>query len=54
VLDSDLTHRRLLVAYRSGDRLTGALAAGTSPKVLRAWRALIATGAPWSAALTAA
>jgi NADPH-dependent 2,4-dienoyl-CoA reductase/sulfur reductase-like enzyme len=54
VLDSDLAARQLLVVYRAGDRLTGVLAAGKSPKVLRAWRALIATGASWRSALTAA
>ncbi|MEV4015147.1 FAD-dependent oxidoreductase [Nonomuraea angiospora] len=45
---------QLLVAYRTGDRLTGVLAAGKSPKILRAWRALIATSAPWRDVLTAA
>ncbi|MGH8939081.1 MAG: NAD(P)/FAD-dependent oxidoreductase, partial [Actinomycetes bacterium] len=54
VLDCDPATRQLLVVYRIGDRLTGVLAAGKSPKVLRAWRALIASGSPWSAALTAA
>ncbi|WP_199753085.1 hypothetical protein [Actinoplanes sp. ATCC 53533] len=34
--------------------MTGVLAAGKSPKVLRAWRALIATSAPWRDALIAA
>lgn len=54
VLDSDLAARQLLVVYRTGDRLTGVLAAGKSPKAVRAWRALIATGALWGAALSAA
>jgi NADPH-dependent 2,4-dienoyl-CoA reductase/sulfur reductase-like enzyme len=52
VLDSDLAGRQLLVAYRKGDRLVGVLAAGKSPKTLRAWRALIAAATPWTAALT--
>ncbi|WP_433516862.1 NAD(P)/FAD-dependent oxidoreductase [Nonomuraea sp. CA-143628] len=50
VLDSD----HLLVAYRKADRLVGVLAASMSPKVLRAWRALIAARAPWTTALTTA
>lgn len=54
VLDSDPAARRLLVAYRTGERLTGVLAAGASPKALRTWRSLIADGAPWNSALAAA
>ncbi|MER8003958.1 FAD-dependent oxidoreductase [Streptomyces sp. NPDC095613] len=50
VLDSDVTGGRLLVAYRRGDRLTGVLAVGKSPKALRAYRALIASGATWDMA----
>jgi len=51
VLESDPAARQLLVAYRKADRLVGVLAAGISPKLLRAWRALIAAATPWSAAL---
>ncbi|RSM53361.1 FAD-dependent oxidoreductase [Actinoplanes sp. ATCC 53533] len=51
VLDADPADRRLLVAYRKNDRLVGVLAAGTSPKILRAWRALIATRTPWTTAV---
>lgn len=54
VLDADLPGRQLLVAYRKDDRLVGVLAAGKSPKLLRAWRALIAAATPWTAALTTA
>lgn len=54
VLDADLPGRQLLVAYRKDDRLVGVLAAGKSPKTLRAWRALIAAATPWTAALTTA
>ncbi|WP_330286127.1 NAD(P)/FAD-dependent oxidoreductase [Streptomyces sp. NBC_00576] len=53
VLDSDVTGRRLLVAYRRGDRLTGVLAVGKAPKALRAYRALIASGTTWDTATTA-
>jgi NADPH-dependent 2,4-dienoyl-CoA reductase/sulfur reductase-like enzyme len=53
VLDRDLDARRLLVAYRTGDRLTGVLGTGQSPKTLRAWHALIAARSPWHAALAA-
>ena len=51
VLDAASADRRLLIAYRKDDRLVGVLAAGTSPKILRAWRALVAARTPWAAAL---
>jgi NADPH-dependent 2,4-dienoyl-CoA reductase/sulfur reductase-like enzyme len=51
VLDGDVSQRRLLIAYRTGDRLAGVLAAGLSPKTLRAWRALIAARTPWAGAI---
>ncbi|MEU6721378.1 FAD-dependent oxidoreductase [Nonomuraea sp. NPDC046802] len=54
VLDADAARPRLLVAYRRAGRLTGVLAAGVPPKTLRAWRALIAAGAEWSAAVAEA
>ncbi|MFF7594487.1 MULTISPECIES: FAD-dependent oxidoreductase [Streptomyces] len=53
VLDSDLGARQLFVAYRKGDQLTGVLVAGKSPKIMRAWRALISCTTPWTDALTA-
>ncbi|MEU1806827.1 FAD-dependent oxidoreductase [Streptomyces sp. NPDC019937] len=37
-----------LAAYRRGDRLTGVLAVGMSPRVLREWRRSIAAGARWA------
>lgn len=56
VIDGDLSDasdsRRFLVAYRRGNRLAGMIAAGVSPKVLRGWRALIAAGSTWDAAMT--
>jgi NADPH-dependent 2,4-dienoyl-CoA reductase/sulfur reductase-like enzyme len=52
VLDSDISGRQLLVAYRRGDRLAGVLAAGKPPKTLRAWRALIAASTTWETAVT--
>ena len=48
----DAAGHRLLVAYRKDDRLVGVLAAGGTPKTLRAWRALIAAATPWTAAIT--
>ncbi|MFJ5262516.1 NAD(P)/FAD-dependent oxidoreductase [Streptomyces sp. NPDC088387] len=51
VLDSDFAGRRLLVAYRTGDRIAGVLAAGVAPRPLRALRALVAARTPWEAAL---
>ncbi|MEU9273101.1 FAD-dependent oxidoreductase [Streptomyces sp. NPDC048251] len=47
VMEHDPAMRRLLVAYRTGDRLVGALAVGLPPKILRAWRALIASRTAW-------
>ena len=46
--------RRLLVAYRQGERLTGVLAAGLPPKVVRAWRSLVAAGTAWTEAVIGA
>ncbi|WP_055550676.1 NAD(P)/FAD-dependent oxidoreductase [Streptomyces sp. NBRC 110028] len=40
-----------LAAYRRGDRLTGVLAVGMSPRVLRDWRRSIAAGARWADAV---
>jgi len=51
VLETTTEGPQLLVAYRKADRLVGVLAAGASPKILRAWRAVIADRAPWAAAL---
>jgi hypothetical protein len=52
VLEGDGSGRRLLVAYRTGNRLSGVLAAGIPPKALRTWRSLIAASTPWAAAVT--
>jgi len=52
VLDSDRSCGRLLVAYRRGSHLTGILAAGVAPKVLRGWRTLIASRTDWTSVLT--
>ncbi|MEV6039139.1 FAD-dependent oxidoreductase [Nonomuraea sp. NPDC052116] len=54
VLDGGVSQRRLLIAYRTGDRLAGVLAAGLSPRILRAWRALIAARTPWATAIAGA
>ncbi|MEW2395450.1 FAD-dependent oxidoreductase [Streptomyces sp. NPDC046862] len=51
VVGRDPARRRLLVAYRTGDRLVGALAVGMPPKLLRTWRALIAAGTAWEPAV---
>ncbi|TLS48074.1 oxidoreductase [Streptomyces montanus] len=47
VVDGDLSRRRFVAAYRTGDRLTGALAVGMPPKAIRPWRQAIATRAAW-------
>ena len=52
VVDGDLAERRFVAAYRTGDRLTGALAVGMPPKAIRAWRSAIATRQEWSKTLS--
>ncbi|MFI7504998.1 NAD(P)/FAD-dependent oxidoreductase [Streptomyces sp. NPDC049687] len=47
VVDGDLAERRFVAAYRTGDRVTGALAVGMPPKAIRLWRQAIAAGAAW-------
>ncbi|WP_405623163.1 NAD(P)/FAD-dependent oxidoreductase [Streptomyces sp. NBC_00076] len=47
VVDGDLAERRFVAVYRTGDRVSGALAVGMPPKALRTWRQAIAAGAPW-------
>ncbi|MFE9442337.1 NAD(P)/FAD-dependent oxidoreductase [Streptomyces sp. NPDC006602] len=48
VVDGDLAERRFVAVYRTGDRVSGALAVGMPPKAIRAWRRAIAAGAAWS------
>jgi NADPH-dependent 2,4-dienoyl-CoA reductase/sulfur reductase-like enzyme len=50
VMEHDPAQRRLLVAYRTGDRLAGVLAVGLPPKTVRAGRALVAAGTAWESA----
>ncbi|MER5942336.1 FAD-dependent oxidoreductase [Streptomyces sp. NPDC001928] len=47
VVEGDLAQRRFVAAYRTGERITGALAVGMPPRVIRRWRQAIATGASW-------
>jgi NADPH-dependent 2,4-dienoyl-CoA reductase/sulfur reductase-like enzyme len=51
VVDGDLAERRFVAVYRTGDRVSGALAVGMPPKAIRVWRQAIAAGAAWSAAV---
>ncbi|MFD9114861.1 NAD(P)/FAD-dependent oxidoreductase [Streptomyces bottropensis] len=51
VVEGDLAERRFVVVYRTGDRVTGALAVGMPPKAIRRWRQAVASGAPWHTAL---
>lgn len=53
VVIGDTAKGAFLIAYRRGDRLSGALAVGMSPKALRPWRALIVANAKWDEAATA-
>ncbi|WP_411151817.1 NAD(P)/FAD-dependent oxidoreductase [Streptomyces sp. A30] len=48
VVDGDLAERRFVAVYRTGDRVSGALAVGMPPKAIRLWRQAIAAGAAWS------
>ncbi|NEB03992.1 FAD-dependent oxidoreductase [Streptomyces sp. SID13726] len=47
VVEGDLAERRFIAAYRTGDRVSGALAVGVPPKALRQWRQAVAAGATW-------
>ncbi|MFF3941569.1 NAD(P)/FAD-dependent oxidoreductase [Streptomyces phaeofaciens] len=47
VVEGDLAGRRFVAAYRTGDRVSGALAVGMPPKAIRPWRQAIAAGAAW-------
>jgi NADPH-dependent 2,4-dienoyl-CoA reductase/sulfur reductase-like enzyme len=47
VADGDLAERRFLAVYRTGDRVSGALAVGMPPKAIRLWRRAVASGAVW-------
>ena len=51
VVDGDLAERRFVAAYRTGDRLCGALAVGMPPKAIRVWRQAIVAGASWQEAV---
>jgi hypothetical protein len=54
VVDGELTERRFITAYRTGDKLTGTLAVGMPPKAVRTWRQAVAGGAEWRDAVPAA
>jgi NADPH-dependent 2,4-dienoyl-CoA reductase/sulfur reductase-like enzyme len=51
VVEGDLRERRFVAAYRTGDRLTGVLTIGMSPKAIRPWRQSVAAGASWREAV---
>jgi NADPH-dependent 2,4-dienoyl-CoA reductase/sulfur reductase-like enzyme len=53
VVEGELSERRFLAVYRTGDRLAGALAVGMPPKAMRPWRQAIATGTSWHEAIRA-
>ncbi|MER5754501.1 FAD-dependent oxidoreductase [Streptomyces sp. NPDC002088] len=53
VVEGDLASKRFIAAYRTGDRLTGALAVGMPPRAVRPWRAALATGRTWDEAIHA-
>ncbi|MBT0773281.1 FAD-dependent oxidoreductase [Kineosporia sp. J2-2] len=47
IVEGSLPERRFVAAYRTGDRLTGVLAVGVPPKLLRPWRAAVAGATLW-------
>ncbi|GAA2482982.1 NAD(P)/FAD-dependent oxidoreductase [Streptomyces longisporus] len=51
VVHGDLTEGRFVAAYRTGERVSGALAVGMPSKALRPWRQAIAAGAVWGEAV---
>ncbi|MET8952855.1 NAD(P)/FAD-dependent oxidoreductase [Streptomyces sp. NPDC004393] len=51
VVEGALAERRFLAVYRTGDRVTGVVAAGMPPKAIRHWRQAIASGAAWREAV---
>ncbi|MGI5405802.1 NAD(P)/FAD-dependent oxidoreductase [Streptomyces chartreusis] len=51
VVEGDVAERRFVAAYRTGDRVAGALAVGVPPRELRRWRQAIATGMRWREAV---
>ncbi|MER5534571.1 NAD(P)/FAD-dependent oxidoreductase [Streptomyces mirabilis] len=51
VVEGEMSERRFLAIYRTGDRLAGALAVGMPPKAMRPWRQAIATGTSWHEAI---
>ncbi|MFF5982635.1 NAD(P)/FAD-dependent oxidoreductase [Streptomyces olindensis] len=53
VVDGDLSDRRFVAAYRTGERLAGVLAVGVPPRAVRAWRQAVAGGVSWREAVGA-
>ncbi|MFF4273708.1 NAD(P)/FAD-dependent oxidoreductase [Streptomyces sp. NPDC001536] len=54
VVEGDLSERRFVAVYRTGDRVSGALTVGMPPKAIRLWRQAIVTGAAWNETVRAA
>ncbi|WP_249160372.1 NAD(P)/FAD-dependent oxidoreductase [Actinospica acidithermotolerans] len=48
IVEGDLAERRFLAAYRTGDRVSGALSVGMPPKAIRRWRQAVAGRAAWN------
>ena len=51
VVAGELSERRFVAAYRTGDRLAGVLGVGMPPKMLHTWRRAVASGATWDEAV---
>ncbi|MFB6939462.1 NAD(P)/FAD-dependent oxidoreductase [Streptomyces chartreusis] len=51
VVEGDVAERRFVAVYRTGDRVSGALAVGVPPRQLRRWRQAIVTGMRWREAV---
>jgi NADPH-dependent 2,4-dienoyl-CoA reductase/sulfur reductase-like enzyme len=53
VVEGDLAERKFVAVYRTGEKVTGALAVGMPPKAIRQWRQAIASGAVWRETVSA-
>ncbi|MGW3650313.1 oxidoreductase C-terminal domain-containing protein [Streptomyces sp. NPDC000878] len=51
VVEGNSAERRFVAAYRTGDRLSGALAIGMPPRAVRQWRQAVAVRSAWRGAV---
>jgi len=51
VVEGNSAERRFVAAYRTGDRLSGALVIGMPPRAVRQWRQAVAVRRAWRGAV---